>query len=110
MSAPEYIDLTQVADEPALGVIVCNSSGFPPTHVSWERGNSLIPANEGSNSYEQIQRVVSRTSSLYSNILVVKDIHGVMGDHVYRCLVRNRAGSVSRSIEVSTTGKNWFFN
>ena len=103
MSPPEYVDLIEVADEPALGMVVCNSSGFPPTHISWEKDNALLSTEDS--SYQQIQRVVSRGSSLYSNILILKDIHGVIGNHRYVCLIRNQAGAVSRAIEVSNTGR-----
>lgn len=104
LSLPEYKNLIEVAGSPALGMIFCNSSGFPPTRLLWKKNNILL-SEEDNGSYEQIQRVVSRALSVYSNILILKDIHGVIGNHVYTCLVGNEVGEVSHLIAVSYNGR-----
>ena len=104
LSPPEYRNLIEVVDTPALGMILCNSSGFPPTHLSWKKDNILL-SGEDNESYQQIQQVVSRALSVYSNILILKDIHGVIGNHIYRCLVSNEAGEASHLIAVSYNGR-----
>ena len=104
LSPLKYVDLINDTDVPALGMIVCNSNEFPPTHVSWMKDHVLVNISDSSNSYQQIQRVLSRVSSQYSNILVLKDIRGVIGNHIYECLVSNNAGKVSRLMALPNTG------
>ena len=108
MSSLEYRDLTKMTDVSALGMIVCNSRGYPPTHIAWTRDNILLSLDDSNNSYEQIQQVVTRSTSVYSNILILKNVHGVVGNYTYGCSIRNQVGEVSRTIEVSNTGIGHF--
>ena len=104
MSPLQYRDLTDVADVPGLGMIICNSRGVPPTKITWKRDNVVLSVG-GSSSYQQIQKVVSRASSAYLNILIVMDINEVIGNCTYTCIVSNERGGDSREIELSNTGR-----
>ena len=101
MSPLQYRDLTDVADVPGLGMIICNSRGVPPTKIMWNRISLTV---DGSSSYQQIQNVVSRASSAYSNVLMLMDPNEVISNSTYTCTVSNQMGSVSREIKVTTTG------
>ena len=103
MSPLQYRDLTDVADVPGLGMIICNSRGVPPTKITWKRDNVVLSVG-GSSSYQQIQNVVSRASSAYSNVLMLMDPNEVISNSTYTCTVSNQMGSVSREIKVTTTG------
>ena len=99
MSNPEYKDLTNISHTSGLGLIICNTSGFPPTSVVWKKNNSSV--NGDSSAYQTMQRVVWRATSAYSNILIIFDVLGVLGNITYTCSVRNPAGEVSRDIQLT---------
>ena len=105
MSPLQYRDLTDVADVPGLGMIICNSRGFPPTKIMWNRISLSV---DGSSSYQPIQKVVSRASSAYSNVLILMDPNEVISNSTYTCTVSNQMGSVSRDINVTTTGISFY--
>ena len=102
MSSPEYRDLTDISHMSGLGLIMCNTSGFPPTSVVWKKNNSSV--NGDSSAYQAMQRVVNRTTSSYSNILIIFDVLGILGNVTYTCSVRNPAGEVSRDIQLTNKG------
>ena len=102
MSNPEYRDLTDISHMSGLGLILCKTSGFPPTSVMWKKDNSSV--NGDSSRYQAMQKVVNRASSSYNNILIIFDVLGILGNVTYTCSVRNPAGEVSRDIQLTNKG------
>ena len=68
ISDPEYRDLIGISHESGLGLIICKTSGFPPTSVVWKKDNSSVSGN--SSAYLAMQTVVNRATSSYSNTLM----------------------------------------
>ena len=108
VSTPEFSRFNWYTDSdintPPLAMVSCNSSGFPPTRVVWKKDNIVI--TEEDNAYQAMQRVVNRRSSLYINSLIIFDIFGVLGTHVYTCSIITSAGNVSQSIQTGYSGMN----
>lgn len=52
-------------------------------------------------SYETIQMVTGRGDSYYRNILIIRDVPGIVGNPLYTCVVGNSAGNTSSSMRMS---------
>ena len=85
-----------------LGLVMCNTSGFPPTSVMWKKDNYSV--NGDTNAYQAFQRVVNRATSSYSNILIIFDAVDILGNITYTCSIKSPIGKVSRDIQVTNTG------
>ena len=83
-----------------MAEIECYTMNSPPTHVVWLRNGEEIEPNE---SYETLQVVVDRRNSHYRNILVVRDVLGVMNVS-YTCNISNSAGSTQHNVTIDLPG------
>ena len=103
VSTPQYTDWTNKTDVRGFGMISCRSSGFPPTNIVWKKNNIPLSMND-SNKYRTMQIITSRVSSVYTNVLILNDVLSSLGNHTYTCSISNSVGTVSRHIQLSTTG------
>ena len=97
----EHRDLTEMNNISGYGMILCNSSHYPPTKITWKRDG--LPLNDNG-SYEQMQIVINRESSEYMNVLILKSVFDVMRSFVYTCIISNRIGEVSHDIQLTNIG------
>ena len=81
---------------------MCETEGFPPTSVSWERNN--VPLFIDGIRYSTEQIVTNRSTSSYKNILQVHHIIDLLGDPVFRCTISSDYGFVSGVFYDSFTG------
>ena len=92
--------------------IMCNSTNWPASSVTWRRGSSIITpsTSPSTGSYSLSQGLTDRSTSSYSNVLVVSNtsLSGLLGD--YTCTVSAirhnyiTISSASASISVSSLG------
>lgn len=96
-----YTDLTNNNDTTAMAEIECYTMNSPPTHVVWLKNGEEIELHD--DNYETLQVVTDRRNSHYQNILVVRDVLGVM-NVTYTCKITNSAGSTQHNITIDLPG------
>ena len=79
-----------------LQELICTTSVSPPTTVSWRKNGQ--PLTIDGTTYEQSQRVIDTSDSVYDNILYSSDVANFVG--TFECMVANSIGEVSRSLVV----------
>ena len=94
-----YNNLIEDTSNTALATIECRTQSYPPTWVVWQKDGVEISVD--GRSYDTLQVVTSRSNSYFRNILIVKDVVGIVGTPLYTCVVGNSAGNTSRSVRVS---------
>ena len=94
-----YNNLIEDTSNTALATIQCQTQSYLPTWVVWEKNGVEISID--GQSYETLQMVTNRGHSYFRNILIVKDVVGIVEAPLYTCVVGNSAGNTSRSVRVS---------
>ena len=99
-----YTDMSNTRGS-VLGTLECLTQYSPPTTVTWLRDGVAVHVDGV--GYETMQIVTERQSySRYKNVLLIRNAAELVGTHTYTCSVSNAAGSNSRSISTTLTGKH----
>lgn len=97
-----YTDQSRDNSTTAMAQFECYTTDSTPTTVIWKRNGEMI--NIDGDKYATMQVVTDRRNTHYRNILIVRDVFGVIGNFTYSCEIENTAGSTRHSISIDIPG------
>ena len=89
-------------DSPFVVIVECYTMNSPPTIVTWKRDGVEIDVM--GDHYNTLQIAVDRVNYHYRNILLIKSVLGIMGEHTFTCEIENSGGSTYHSIDIDIPG------
>ena len=90
--------VVNITVDPDTNELACISTGGPATSVLWKKKGQLL-ISDGT-TYQQNQRIVSKETATFENILHIPSDSVANYNATYECLVMNSIGNNSMSLSL----------